>query len=325
MLTLLGSLLWLAADVPAMPPLREVIVPPALRAVTSNPEFSGIAWCPPMKRYLVVTDDSGFHDKPSDHAPMLVALSEAGVLDETPVPIVGVKKLNDPESLCPGPGGTFFLVTSHSLNKKDESHKSRRQLLHLAVEKRSLRVLGALDLSEADNGKSLLETAGLPKDGRLDIEAITYRDHALFIGLKSPLTADGRAVVLRLANPEKNLKQGKYPASNLAVFATYPLCVDVDGNKVCEGVSDLLFLHDGSLAVTANAPKGGPKDKGGSLWRIPAPIKTATPELLYRFPGFKPEGVAYTPDQKELIIVFDTDQETPRFTRVPRPGKEGPH
>jgi hypothetical protein len=322
MLTLLAQLLVLATPPPVLLPVK---VPPALREVTSNPELSGLAWSPQLKRYLVITDDSGLKDKKSNHMPMLLALSESGDLDEAPVPLAGVKKLNDPESLCPGPGGTYFLITSHSLNKKDESSKSRRQLLHLALDKRSLRVLGALDLSEAENGKTLLETAGLPKDGRLDIEAITYHERALFIGLKSPLTAEGRAVILRLANPEKNIKRGAYPAENLSVFATYPLCVDVDGKKVCEGISDMLFLHDGSLALTANAPKGGPPDKGGSLWRIPSPGKPAVPELLYRFPGFKPEGLAFTPDQKELIIVFDTDQETPRFTRVPRPGKPGPH
>jgi hypothetical protein len=315
-------LLFLAAAPP--PPPTEVAVPAALRAVTRNPEFSGIAWSPTMKRYLVVTDDAGFRTTKSNHAPMVVALGEDGALDDAPVPIQGVKKLNDPESICPGPGGTYFLATSHSLNKQDESHKSRRQLLHLAVNQRSLRVLGSLDLSASAEGKPLLATAGLPPDGRLDIEAIAYHDRALYIGLKSPLTPEGRAAVLRLANPEKHLKKGRYPAKALSRFATYPLCVDVKGQKVCEGIADLLFLRDGSLAVAANAPKGGPKDGGGSLWRIPAPLPTGTPELLYRFPGLKPEGVAYTPDQRSLIIVFDTDQDPPRFTRVPGPGREGP-
>ena len=41
----------------------------------------------------------------------------------------------------------------------------------------------------------------MPPDGRLDIEAIDYRDGAVFVGFKSPLTDKHEAVIVRLSHP----------------------------------------------------------------------------------------------------------------------------
>jgi hypothetical protein len=303
----------------AEPEVRTITVPAELAAVTSNPEFSGIVWNPGLRRYLVVTDDSGLRDQGSNHEPILLALGQDGVLDKTPIPIRGVKKINDPESICPGPDGTYFLVTSHSPNRENRTSAPRRQLLQLKPDKDGMRMLASLDLTDIKGGGSLLALAGLPPDGRLDIEAVTYHDDALFIGFKSPLSSRGEAVVARISKPLENLRAGRLQAKAVERFLALPLCVEEKGERVCQGVSDMTFLPDGSLVLSANAPKGGPKDHGGALWHLPKPVGKSSPLMLRRFPGLKPEGVTLSANGRALVVVFDTDTTIPKWIELPLP------
>lgn len=305
--------------VAAEPAVRPIVVPAELATVTSNPELSGIVWSPTRNHYLVVSDDSGLREEGTNHKPMLLSLGKDGTFAKTAVPIRGVKKLNDPESIAAGPSGTYFLVTSHSPNREGKTSSSRRQLLQLVEDDGALRAFARLDLTKVKGTTSLLELAGLPSDGRLDIEAVTYHDGALFIGLKSPLTARGEAVVLRIAKPADALRKGELQAERVQRWLALPLCVTVAGNKVCQGISDMTFLPDGSLVLSANAPKGGPKDHGGALWHLAAPVGKSAPVLLARFPELKPEGVTLSADGQALAVVFDCDDKTPRWTQLPLP------
>jgi hypothetical protein len=303
------------------PEVRTITVPAELGAVTSNPELSGIVWSPGLRRYLVVTDDSGLREQGSNHEPALLALGQDGVLDKTLVPIRGVKKLNDPESICAGPDGSYFLVTSHSPNRENRTSASRRQLLQLKPDKGAMRVLASLDLTDIKGG-SLLALAGLPPDGRLDIEAVTYHDDALFIGFKSPLTTQEKAVVVRISKPLAALRAGQLQAKAVGRFLALPLCVEEKGERVCQGISDMTFLPDGSLVLSANAPKGGPKDHGGALWHLPKPVDKSAPLMLRRFPGLKPEGVTLSASGRGLVVVFDTDTAIPKWIELPLPATQ---
>lgn len=310
----------------AAPTPREVAVPPALLEVTSPPELSGIAWSAALDRYLVVSDDTGVRGRGGRHAPMVLALDASGRgLDPAPIPIAGIDALKDAEAICAGPDGTFFLLTSHSPSNEGKTGRARRQLLHLALRGRGLAALGALDLTAPGGASALLAVAGLDPGGQLDLEAVAYHAGALYVGLKSPLAADGRAVILRLADPMGAARAGRVPPGALTRFAAVPLCVEQAGRRVCEGFSDLLFLQDGSLVAAANAPKGGPSDGGGAVWWLPAPPAGASPRVLARFPGLKPEGIALAPDGRRLAVVFDRGAEQPPlFTELELPGPPPP-
>jgi hypothetical protein len=272
-------------------------------------ELSGAAWSSTLSRYILVSDD--IKDESAKHTPLLFALTEAGQLDSAPIKIEGISELNDPESITPGPGGTLFVCTSHSLNKKGHLPESRRRLMQIALgADRKARVLGQVDLSIANgtDGKSIWAEAG-----PLDIEGIAFRDGALYIGLKSPLTPDGSASIWRLPDAVRVVRSGVVPAGALTLWSRSQFCVPGEGKTVCQGIADLAFLPDGSLLVAANAPKGMPSDGGGSLWKLPAP--NSAPTLLKRFEGLKPEGVALAPDHTSAIVVFDTDGRQPLWIR----------
>ena len=255
----------------------------------------------------------------TNHEPIVLGLGEDGILDKNPIPIRGVEQINDPESICSGPDGSYFLVTSHSPNHANKTAASRRQLLQLREANHTLEVIGRLDLTHIQGDRSLLGLAGLPPEGRIDIEAVTYYDGALFIGFKSPLTETKEAVVVRLADPLKAMRSGHIDADAIKQFAVVPLCLEVRGDRVCQGISDMTFLPDGSLVLSANAPKGGPKDHGGALWHLPTPIGKTRPVQLRRFPDLKPEGVTPSPSGRSLVVVFDCDQGQPKWTEVPMP------
>ena len=273
-------------------------------------ELSGAVWSPTLQRYILVSDD--VNEEGSKHVPVLFALTEGGQLDAAPIPIEGIGELNDPESISAAPDGTLFVSTSHSLNKHGHLPQSRRRLLHLSLgADRKAHIIGQVDLTTARAAD------GNPPwgDGRLDIEGLAFRDGALYIGLKSPLAADGSASILRLPDAVSVLNTGVIPQGALSVWASARFCVPHAGATVCEGVADLAFLPDGALLVAGNTPKGMPTDGGGSLWKLTAP--GGTPALLKRFDGLKPEGVALSPDHASAIVVFDTDGRQPLWIRWP--------
>jgi len=274
-------------------------------------ELSGAAWSPALARYVLVSDDVNEHG--AKHVPQLFTLTDDGKLDAQPITIDGIDELNDPESITPGPDGTLFVCTSHSVNKQGHLPQSRRQLLALAVAAdHRAKILGQVDLTTARNPD------GSPpwgSDARLDIEAVAYRDDALLIGLKSPLGADGSARILRLTQAAAVVKAGVIPVGAIQVWAEPQLCVAHGSATVCEGIADLAFLPDGALLAAANSPKGSPSDGGGSLWKLNA--KGDAPVLVKRFAGLKPEGVALAPDHASAIVVFDTDGQAPLWIRWP--------
>jgi hypothetical protein len=118
---------------------------------------------------------------------------------------------------------------------------------------------------------------------------------------------------LRLPDVVSVLKAGALPAGALSLWSRAKFCVPHEGKTVCQGIADLAFAPDGSLLVAANAPKGMAADGGGSLWKVSAP--NASPTLLKRFDGLKPEGVALAPDHISAVVVFDTDGRKPLWIR----------
>ena len=136
----LAAALWIqpatAARAQGGPTLIQV--PPVLMQQNATIEPSGVVWVPALKRYLIVSDDTG--TEVLKHEPWVFAMSSQGALDDTAVPILGIGEINDPESICSGPDGTLFIATSHSENKKGKTKRARRLLLHLKLEGRALRV-----------------------------------------------------------------------------------------------------------------------------------------------------------------------------------------
>jgi len=273
-------------------------------------ELSGIMWSPTFDRYFLISDDVAAPHAAGAHRPILFSMSRDGVVDARPIDIDDGHELNDPESICLGPEGTFFLTTSHSVpHRRSTAPASRRRLMQLALVGGAAHLLGEVDLASA-----LTNDPSLPSPGELDVEALAYREGSLYIGLKAPLTADGGALILELRQVAAAIQQGAIPPTNLRVWANPRLCLP--SPAACEGISDMAFDRDGTLLMVANSPKGMPPDGGGALWRMEGADKI--PVLLRRFRGWKPEGIAFGPSGR-IAIVFDTDGAPPQWLQLSRP------
>lgn len=314
-MSFLASLLAAALAITSEP--VQLRVPEELLAVTSMPEASGVVWSPALSRYLVISDDTGLKDKGTNHSPWVFALTREGAFDARPIPIAGIEKLNDAEALCAGPDDTFFLATSHSENKKGHVKASRRRLFQLSLTGRTLTILGSVDLAGA-----IVDSRILPGDS-VDIEALSFHEGQLYVGLKAPQTPAGAAIILKVQEVKAALKSGVLSPSLITKFAELPLAVESvpSGGKVAEGISDMGFLPDGSLLLVANSPKKLPPDGGGALWWRK---QDGSVEMLRRFPGLKPEGISLSDDKKSIVVVFDNDRKPPLWLHLPIPKQTPP-
>jgi hypothetical protein len=295
--------------------IEPLAIPPRLRSPAL--ELSGLAWAPTLDRYLAVVDE-GIEIR--GERSFVFALDKLGAVDAEPVPIVGGGELDDAEALTPGPERTFYLLTSHAPNRSGKVGRQRRRLLQLQLEDRRLRVTGDLDLFEGKGEvPRQVEKLGLPRSTPVDLEGLAYSDGALYIGIKEPLLPGGSAIVLRLDSPSDAFAAGKLPKKSLSFWGDIELTAPAaTGAKVPQGIADLAFGPDGALYVCANAPKSGPADGGGALWRVAQPRNgRMTATLLRRFPHLKPEGVAAGPAGTTLGLVFDRDGGEPVWTTWP--------
>ncbi len=303
--------------------IAAIELPAALAAITSTPELSGLAWSPALSRYLVVSDDTGLKAEHTEHSPMLFTLAPSGVFDNEPIRIDGVPELNDAESICAGPDGTFFLTASHSPDKHGRVPESRRMLLHLGLSGYRLRVLGQVDLLQGrdSSGKSIAEmAAGGAASGTVDIEALAFEGDKLLIGLKAPLSANGEASIIALPGAVAALHAGTLNPGAVSLWKKVRLCVSDATGHACEGISDMALFKNGTLVLTANSPKGMPTDGGGAIWVLKnAGSADAVPELLHHFDGLLPEGVTVAADGQQLVLVFDAHRGPPKWGTWPLP------
>ncbi len=299
----------------------RMTVPAALRQRTRF-EPSGILPRPTEARYLLVSDDTGHKDEKDEGVPWLFAMSATGAVDPEPVPVNGVKELADIESITAGDGGDVYLLSSQGYSAKGKRKKARTALLRLKPDGRGFRVDAEAHLAELLDaaGPAALAQLGLPGGTRpLEIEGMAYRDGALYFGLKSPLDAEGNALIWRLGAPRALFEARGLDGAGLSLWARARVDVELDGAPTPGGISDLCFLPDGSLAI-ASTPSTA-DGAAGSLFHVLRPEGgVLSPSLVRRFPGQKPEGISLALSPGKLIVVFDAGAEAPFFLEMPWQG-----
>jgi len=298
---------------PATAP-ATMILPPDL-ARRSRFEPSGVLARPSEGRYLIVSDDTGQKD---DHEgePWIFAMNAKGEVAADPVQIQGVREVDDLEAITAGGEGEIFLLSSQSLSKKGKRKPARTALLRVRQDGAGLRVDGEAHLAEwLDRDTAQAAALGITDGTRaLDIEGMTYRDGALYLGLKAPLDAEGNALVWKIASPGALFSAGPEGAG-ISLWGRVKVDVEIGSDKLPGGISDLLFFQDGTLAITSTPSTAD--GAAGALWRVDhAQGGAMTPQLVQRFPGVKPEGISPSLAGGKLMLVFDAGAEAPLFQEV---------
>lgn len=128
---------------------------------------------------------------------------------------IGVKggEWNDMEALATIDSHHFFATTSHSLTKKGKRKPEREQLFLMSINKNKISVMKTWNHLRQDiinylrihHAKDINMTTvenAIPDEGGLNIEGMTFLDDILYIGLRSPVTQDGKAILLAVKDAQ---------------------------------------------------------------------------------------------------------------------------
>jgi len=303
---------------PGQPSLMTV---PSKLMVASRFEPSGLIWAPRLGRYVMVSDDTG-HKGMNDHAPWLFTMSKSGAVDDKPLVVQGARKFNDLESVASGVDDALYLLASQSHSKKGNRKASRQIFARLQPAGRGYRLDASVALAQLldQADESTLASLGLSDTSELDIEGMTSFDRGLLIGLKAPLSKDGRAIIWRMKEPDRLLASGKLADAGLSLWAEVALRVKADGREVAGGIAELLSLPDGTVVVASTASGINPSSQDGSLWHVRrSSAGSVGAQRFVVFAGRKPEGLALSPNPGQLTVGFDAGQATPAWVEIPWP------
>ncbi len=152
---------------------------------------------------------------------------------------------DDMEALASFDNKNFFAVTSHSRTKKGLRKAEREKLILMTKNANQISILKSWTLRdlvvqflEKSLGDELdiksVKSSG-PNDGGLNIEGMAYWRGVLYLGLRSPLTRDGKAIILSLTNVAEMLK-----GANPSIGEVLP--VDLEGRGIRGLDSNLLGI-----------------------------------------------------------------------------------
>ncbi|MBL9013953.1 MAG: HlyD family efflux transporter periplasmic adaptor subunit, partial [Myxococcales bacterium] len=305
------------ATVPG-PEQPAVLTVPSELYARSRFEPSGLVWVPSLDRYIVVSDDTGL-PKSDDHAPWLFTMSAAGVVDKQPLVVAGLGEVSDLESITVDAAGGLWLMASQSESKKGKRPEARRRLAHVVIAKtgelRADHVIDFLMLLEAAPPQTRA-ALGVLDTQSLDIEGMAYSNGALYLGLKAPTDTDGRAMIWKVAAPDK-LLVGDLAGAQLSVWARVKLSVQADGRGTAGGIADMAFFDADTLVIAVTASGVNPQTQAGAIYTIKATGGDVTARHVRTFADGKPEGVAITPGGKALAVTFDRGKDAPQWVVIP--------
>lgn len=292
---------------------RAIGVPAELMARTRF-EPSAISWSPVRRRYIVVSDDTGLADT-TEHAPWLFTMDETGRVDREPIVIDGIEGFSDLESIAPAPDGGFYLLASQSRSRKGKRPRARQLFGKVELTETTAVMRATVALAELLEAGDRLAELGVDDSDALDIEGMTASAAGgLLLGLKGPIDGSGNAIIWHMRDPDRLLETKDLAAAGLTTWGRVALSVAADGARTPAGIAELLELPDGTLLVAATAATTKePKTQDGELLIVDGAADLATPRLLRRFSGLKPEGLALGPSGDAIAIVFDAAAATPQW------------
>jgi len=287
--------------------LSPILLPSPLVDRTSF-EASGAVYRGDLHKYLVVSDDTDNVD-----SPLLFLVSEDGSVEERPLQIPGLKEIEDMESIS-ADQDNVYVMSSLSTKGVGDPKGTRSQLVRFR-----LRGLDASGTESVQIGKLLRNLIAKSSDPvlreltrqgleKLEVEAHSVKDGALYIGLKSPLGGEETSVFLRVPSVN-SLFPGDDATPAIEVWKTVKVAAV---GKKSQRISDLTFVGDTMYFTTTVK-----EEKGSAIWSI---TKDGEPTLVQAFDVSGLEGIAYNPAKNQFFLTFDNGNGRPsEFASVPGP------
>lgn len=280
---------------------EEKILSPVIALDNHGLEASGLLYFPDLEQYLLVSDDT-----PKKKLRLYWMDRTGHITRESTV--AGAAEIDDIESLTSDARGTLYVAASLSAGKSGATPEPRRQLVTLKREGYDLTLEHQIDLFSmlraAAQRDPESQWASFIREGiaagDLDMEAIFWRDDALYLGFKTPLYV-GTSIILKIDKVQEMFARRQVAAGRVSIWKMLCLRDDVFDHQEC--ISDL-FYANGCLFITG-VRCGGAREAGrsGSLWRLN--LNDDHLERLAHFEDLQPEGIAAAKEQDRLMICFD--------------------
>ena len=228
-------------------------------------------------------------------------------------------EFSDLEGMASGADGEIFAITSHAPNSLNQRYPGRDVLMRFHVINNRPDDVAVYSAFRRDLALEFTELADAAltsqKKRALNVEGLAYHpeDTSLWLGLRTPLNADGDAYVVRIQNPDALFSRGERP---LIAVTT----LDLDGH----GIRSL--AHDpmtGGMWIAARAPSKTAGRRPFRLFFWSGDDATKPAEMKVEgMPSFERlEAVSVLSDGALLLMSDDGSKEKTRFGKyviVPR-------
>lgn len=286
---------------------QQVKVAPGLRNLV-HLELSGASYMEDMKKYLVVSDDPG-----KKNPPYLFLLNDDGEVEEPPLPIPGVKKMKDAESISSE--GEYSYVMSSLWAKGHERKEAGSQFIRFKRKGLEFSATEVIDFAPvlrrllfASRDPVILELMR-HKDRPIEVEAHAVLQGDLYLALKAPLLDNDDSVILRIRDVNRLFAKN---GEDSTIEPWKKLRFSEEGHRVSD-----MVIAQGTVYVTTTRKK----QDGGALWKLGQ--ADAAPKLVRQFLSLRPEGVAFNPQKQLLLVTFDGGNDSPsHYLFVGIPGEK---
>ncbi|MFL5785807.1 MAG: DUF3616 domain-containing protein, partial [Bacteriovoracaceae bacterium] len=155
---------------------------------------------------------------------------------------------DDLEGLAPFEGNAFLGMTSHSLTRSGKRKPERENLILFQLKENEVKMMKhwslrdqLMDFIEKKVGSNVdvYRMRNSPPDqGGLNIEGLGYLDGKIYLGVRSPLTKNGNALIVTVGSPLSNLQLLEVTPVNLDGKGIRGIDQDEQGLLILSGPVD---------------------------------------------------------------------------------------
>ncbi|MNT19943.1 hypothetical protein D3C72_1552310 [compost metagenome] len=270
-----------------------------------------MTYLPEMKQFVVISDDY-----PEDR-PFFMLMNEQGELQDRPLYIENLERMDDIESLS-RVDDHLYLLSSLSVTKKGKQ-KSERQMF-AKIKRQALRFVleEQVDLREvllaamANSSDPVLQNLA-HRPAEFEVEGHFVDQNSLYLSLKGPILEQKELLILKVDDFEKIFAHQNLKASDISVFSHLQLPWSDPQAELL--VTDL--IHENNAIFFSTSCRNSPCS---ALWRLN--LKADKAELIQEFPLRHLEGLGVLSHAGKVFGVFDSKR-SPRYFSLPLPVNKG--
>lgn len=261
---------------------------------TYKPELSGMVYIPELSQFVLISDDY------PHHKPVLFLMSPDGKLQDHTLPIEGLDKMEDIESVS-YQDGYLYLLSSMSLTKKGKDKNYRHLFARVQRQGMDFRLDAQIDfrkvLMDAFATSSDADLKSVPEDiDDFEVEGHALRGEDMYLALKNPMGPHNEIYILKIAGFKSIFTNGTLDSKNITMARKLPL--NLPDQDIQVKVTDMIFIDDQIYLASSFHGK-----QGSGIWRMdPA---TGAVSLVHEFKRKHLEALGVLPAHCEILGIFE--------------------